>query len=120
MIKEKYFHSDSLCIKEIRVITDSNGNILYHEDDDQKFIRYVPRYTVCSLWDTENNTLSFGVAVCSSKDTFVKKKGNEIAYNYALTKPYKVINNVDSIEKVKRVTAFLLNRIYSDYHEKYQ
>lgn len=51
----------------------------------------VKRVTVCGILDTEANTLSFGVSVCSGKDRFEKAIGRKLSEQRALTNPLMVI-----------------------------
>lgn len=62
----------------------------------------LPRITICSVLNKETNTLSFGVAFCSSKDRFVKKIGREISYKRALENPILTLPvTKDNVSKVR-------------------
>lgn len=65
-------------------------------------IQPMPRITICSLLSEDHTKLSFGVAVCSTKDRFIKKVGRELAYKRALEHPFKVAEvTKDNIRKVR-------------------
>lgn len=49
------------------------------------------RVTICGIYDTEKNTMSFGVARCSHRDQFVKSVGRDLSYYRANESPYKVV-----------------------------
>lgn len=49
------------------------------------------RMTICSVLNDAGDTLSFGVALCSEKDRFVKKIGRELAYNRAINNPIRTL-----------------------------
>lgn len=49
------------------------------------------RITICSTLNKENQTLSFGVAVCSPGDKFVREEGRRIAYERAINNPIRVV-----------------------------
>lgn len=62
----------------------------------------LPRITICSVLDREKNTLSFGAAICSAKDRFVKKIGRELSYKRAMENPMLVLPvTKDNINKVR-------------------
>ena len=62
----------------------------------------IPRVTICGIFDPFEKTLTFGVARCSVKDTFVKAIGRDLAYKRAITEPYKVVSVPDN-EKISKV-----------------
>lgn len=47
----------------------------------------LPRVTVCAVYDEDINTLQFGVAVCSPKDTYRRIDGYSIAMTRAEDNP---------------------------------
>ena len=51
----------------------------------------LPRITICAVFNEKDSTLSFGAALCSAKDRFIKKVGREIAEQRARTNPMKVV-----------------------------
>ena len=56
-----------------------------------KKIKPIPRVTICGIFNPDDNTISFGVSRCSTKDVFVKSTGKELSYARAKDTPYKVI-----------------------------
>lgn len=65
-------------------------------------IQPMPKITICSLLSEDRTKLSFGVAVCSTKDRFIKKVGRELAYKRALEHPFKVAEvTKDNIREVR-------------------
>jgi len=57
-----------------------------------KSLKPQPRITICSILDTDDETLSFGAALCSKRDRFCKKIGRELSYNRALNNPMRVVS----------------------------
>lgn len=53
-----------------------------------------PRLTICGYYNSDENTISFGVSRCSEKDTFNKKKGRELAKYRAISNPY-IVRDID-------------------------
>lgn len=80
----------------------------------------LPRITICGVLDTETNVLSFGAAVCSSKDRFEKKVGRELAEKRALKCPLQqVAVTKDSISEIFITTAHAIeDRINKMHHLK--
>lgn len=91
MSKVKYYYSAAAQIRRIPVVTNDAGEVLYIYDKMEALVKRIPRVTVASVYDKKENTLSFGVAVCSPKDTFKKSIGREIALKRATESPKKVI-----------------------------
>lgn len=90
MKKEKYYYSKPAKKGCVDVILDSQNNII---EFGKKFwaVQYIPRVTICGIYDNEEHTMSYGIAKCCKYDEFNKKLGQEISYARALRKPYKVI-----------------------------
>lgn len=81
-------------------------NSVFNVDDVLGYYNYtktpLPRITICSVLDKEKNTLSFGAAICSAKDRFVKKIGRELSYKRAMENPMLVLPvTKDNINKVR-------------------
>lgn len=51
------------------------------------------RYTMAAVYDDENKTINFGLAICQPMDNFCKKTGRDIAFKNALAKPFHTITN---------------------------
>lgn len=76
-------------------------------------VEQMPRITICSILSDDKTHLSFGVAMCSKKDRFVKKIGRELAYNRALNSPIATVKvTKDNISDVRMETcAFLEDQV---------
>lgn len=76
-------------------------------------IEQMPRITICTILSEDKTKLSFGVAMCSKKDRFVKKIGRELAYNRALNSPIMEVKvTKDNISEVRmKFCEFLEERI---------
>ena len=97
----KYYFSNDFKIANMEVLLSTNntviatGNIIGHPTR-------IPRVTICGIFDPDKKTLTFGVARCSAKDTFVKATGRDLAYKRAITEPYKVVS-VPNNEKISKI-----------------
>jgi len=49
------------------------------------------RFTICGIYDVESTTMKFGVARCSKKDQFSKKKGRLISEGRATKSPIFIL-----------------------------
>lgn len=94
----KFYFSKDFKLANMEVFLGTNNSILAVGNIIGK-PRRVPRITICSIFDPNKKTLTFGVSRCSSKDIFVKSIGRELAFERALTNPYKIIHVSDN-EKV--------------------
>ena len=94
----KFYFSKDFKLANMEVFLGTNNHVLAVGNIIGK-PRRVPRITICSIFDPNKKTLTFGVSRCSSKDTFVKSVGRELAFERALTSPYKIIHVSDN-EKV--------------------
>ena len=104
----KYYHSVPQQIRQLTVLTDINGNLIY-AFPDSKFIKNLPRVTVCSILD--GNTLRFGYATCASKDTFIKSIGQKISYARAMKKPYKIVT-IDDMKDIHAISDTIISEIF--------
>ena len=75
----KYYYSKPVHLRRLPVLTDDEGNVLFVYDKVDPTVKRIPRITVASVYDPETNTMTFGVATCSTKDMFSKKIGRELA-----------------------------------------
>lgn len=83
-----------------------------------KYIKPFPRLTVCGVFDSDTHTATFGTAVCSPKDIFIKKTGREIALKRATESPVKtvhVINIKDFAQEFYKVAAELEQEHYDKH-----
>ena len=94
----KFYFSKDFKLANMEVFLGTNNNILAVGNIVSKPRRF-PRITICSIFDPDKKTLTFGVSRCSSKDTFVKSIGRKLAFERALASPYKIIH-VSNNEKV--------------------
>lgn len=83
----KYYYSKAIHVRLARVVTDDQGEVLYMLEDGYKMFKKLPRVTVASIYDKDANSMSFGVAICSPKDTFKKSEGRRLAFSRALSNP---------------------------------
>lgn len=91
MLKPRYFYSEPYSISNCNFITDAEGYLIELKGE-ASFRKNFPRITVCGVWNTETNVMTFGIATCSVNDTFVKKIGRELAYERALNNPVKSVD----------------------------
>ena len=104
----KYYHSVPQQIRQVRVITDVNGNLLY-VFPDSKFVKNLPRVTVCSVLNGDE--LRFGYTTCASKDNFVKRIGQRISFARAIKKPYKVVK-IDDMKDIHTISDAIIAEIF--------
>lgn len=87
MKNARFYYSLPLVKATVVMVEDSSfdtDNILGYYSKTRQAL---PRITICSVLDKETNTLSFGVALCSVKDRFVKEIGRELSYKRAIENP---------------------------------
>ena len=104
----KFYHSAPNQLRKGVFLADAGGKVLYVFDGSE-FVKNLPRVTICSILD--GNTLSFGYATCSSKDQYIKKRGQTIAKARAILKPYKTIT-IESNTNIKDVSAKMVDEIF--------
>ena len=97
----KFYFSNDFKVANMEVLLGTNNTVVATGNIVGRLTR-IPRITICGIFDTTKKTLTFGAARCSAKDTFVKAIGRELAYNRAITEPYKVISVADG-EKISEV-----------------
>lgn len=84
MKKVRYYYSDPVFTVQAHINITKDGYRL------KKFIgkvKHDSRVTICGILNESTNTLSFGMARCSSKDVFKKSIGRKLAYDRALNEP---------------------------------
>lgn len=113
MLKPRYYYSSPGKIADATVIVDENGSLIYTYDD-YRYKKPMPRLTVCGIWDTEANTMSFGVARCSEKDTFEKAIGRSISHQRASEDPCKVVH-IDKLDKVSDIFMMVAENLEDEY-----
>ena len=104
----KFYHSAPQQIRQGYFLADAVGNIMY-VFNESKFVKNVPRVTICSI--LEGNKLSFGYTTCSSKDQYIKKRGQHIAYIRALKKPY-VVYELDDSSNIHEISSKVIDEIF--------
>lgn len=104
----KYYYSAPSQLRMGMFLADADGKMIY-QFPDSKFIKNIPRVTICSILDGDK--LSFGFATCSPKDQYVKKFGRHIAYERAVKKPYKVCD-VKDVEAIHEATDRVITEIF--------
>ena len=107
-MKIKYFYSEPQQIRLGYLLADAKGNTIYNFDDS-KFVKNLPRVTICTILD--GDSLSIGFATCSSKDQYVKKIGQHIAYVRATKKPYAVVK-IDNIKDIHTISEKYVDEIF--------
>lgn len=83
-----------------------------------KYSKQFPRLTVCGVFDEDTHTATFGTAVCSPKDLFIKKVGREVSYKRAIETPIKtihIINVAEFAQEFYKVAAQLEQEHYDKY-----
>ena len=108
-MKVKYYYSAPQQIRLGYFLADCGGNPIY-QFADSKFIKNLPRVTICSLLDGDK--LSFGFTTCSSKDQYNKKIGQHISYIRAMKKPYKVVTLSD-MKTIHEISNTIIEEIYT-------
>lgn len=113
----KFYYSKPVHVRLIPVMTDSQGEINFVFNSVSQIVRILPRVTVASVYDPITNTMSFGVSVCSPKDTFKKSIGRKLAEDRARIKPVVKVCGIKrgSVRKVSRNYA---NKLISEYISK--
>ena len=90
MKKEKYYYSRPLYKANATVIVNARNQV----ENVNCISNYkpFPRLTICGIYDNEEHTMTYGIALCSERDTFRRKIGQKISYKRAFIKPYRVVN----------------------------
>lgn len=112
----KYYYSKAVHLRKLPVVTDEEGNALFLYEKSEPLIKKLPRITVASVYDPINNSMKFGVAVCSPKDTFKKSIGRELALKRAQESASVVIVKYN---KVREVSTRYANELIDRYLSKY-
>lgn len=118
MEKVKFYYSTPVHIRTINIFTDAEGNPMYIPDCKPLNVKPVPRITVATIWNTEDNTMRFGVSVCSPKDTFKKEIGRDLAYNRAKDSA-EISIKLTKRNKIRDISKRYANELISQYLKKY-
>ena len=86
----RYYYGKNFKLANLELILGNNNNIIVAGKVTGN-IKPIPRVTISGRFNPDDNTISFGVSRCSTKDVFVKSTGKELSYARAKDTPYKVI-----------------------------
>lgn len=115
----KYYYSKPVFKVYLEALTDGGGNIVYVPDKkNMQKAKRVHRVIVASVYDNIENTLSFGVAICSPKDVFFKFKGRKLAYARALNNPNKKVRLLNR-KNIRKSSIKYANELIDKYLEIY-
>lgn len=123
MKKERFYFTQGVKLGNLEVLVNDNGDIV--AAGGLSFKSNIPRVTICGIYDDEANTMTYGVARCSHKDVFIKKKGRELAFDRALNKPYDIVRigkkKVSDVfmENARRIEEEVLSQMYPIKLSKY-
>ena len=113
----KFYYSKPVHVRTVQIITDAQGEPMFIYPNTSQVIKTLPRITVASVYDPKENTMSFGIAVCSPKDAFKKATGRKLAEDRGRIHPnIRVVN----IKKgcIRSVSKKYANQLISDYITK--
>lgn len=79
----------------------------------------MPRITICTILNEDRTQLSFGVAVCSKKDRFIKKVGRDLAYKIASEDPIFIADVKNSISETRIHFCELIEESFWDWILRY-
>ena len=115
----KFYYSKPVHVRLVPVMTDSQGEVNFVFDSVSQIVRTLPRVTVASIYDPIDNTMSFGVSVCSPKDIFKKSVGRKLAEDRARIKPnVKVKLTGRKRDYIRRISKKYSNDLISEYLSK--
>jgi TPP-dependent 2-oxoacid decarboxylase len=107
----KYFYTPALQVRSFNLLCDGDGRVIESAPDfGGTYVKDLPRMAVCSVYDSEKQIMSFGVAVCSHKDNFCRKTAREMSYKRAKENPVHV-TNIDPLDNVAAVSKLCVNQI---------
>lgn len=113
MLKPRFYYTDPMYESEVKMLfLDDKTPVAYKKPMNKLAF---PRLTICGIWDTDKNTMSYGVAKCCFKDRFEKKVGRRLAYNRALEDPIRVIK----ISDIKNVSTTFIEEAQNIEYEHY-
>ena len=98
----RYFYGTEYKIATVPVLLDSNNEVITTIGNPVGKKKSTPRVTICSIYDSDKSTLSFGVSRCSTKDIFNKKLGRKLVLERAENNPIDVmhIENYSQLGKI--------------------
>lgn len=98
-------------------MTDSQGDVTFVMSNTSEIVKTLPRVVVASIYNSEENSMSFGVALCSPKDTFKKAIGRKLAEDRARIKPNVKVTNIRK-GCIRSVSKRYANQLIAEYLEK--
>lgn len=113
----KYYYSKPVHIRTTQIMTDAQGEALYLYPSVSQVVRTLPRVTVAAVYDPKENSMCFGMAVCSPKDVFKKSIGRKLAEDRARIKPNVRVVNIKR-GCIRSVSKKYANQLISDYLTK--
>lgn len=115
----KYYYSKAVYKVTLDALTDASGNIVYVPDKaNNSKPQRVHRVIVASVYNKKDNTLSFGIAVCSPKDKFSKFIGRKLSYSRALTNPQKKVK-LKLRTDIRKMSVKYANELIDKYMDIY-
>lgn len=118
MKKVKYYYSQPVHLRTMAVITDAEGTPLYIPDSKPIKVKTLPRITVAVIWDTKENRMTFGTAVCAPNDIFKKSIGREVALKRASGFP-EITIRLAKRNKIREISKRYANELISQHLHKY-
>ena len=94
MKKEKFYYSEPLQFAKLDVVVNEKGEIVGARDIFNRTNKHVPRITICGIYDDKEQTMSYGVSICSKNDIFQKEIGRKLSKSRAEENPIRVVNIV--------------------------
>lgn len=114
----KYYYSKAIHVRFAPIVTDNQGDALYYLERNLRPARRLPRVTVASVYNKETDKMTFGVAICSPKDTFKKSEGRKLAYERAINNPDIIINKPEH-NQIRRMSCDLANDLIDRAEHKF-
>lgn len=103
MKKERFYYTEDYFKADLEILLDPEANIV--GTGKVRNVESLPKVTICGVWDTDDNTMTFGVARCAMKDKFDKSIGRELARKRVNENPFRVV----AIAKDERIPDVFLN-----------
>lgn len=89
MLKERFYYGVPMEIATMEHLVIDGKRFVAEKEIKRESL---PRLTICGIWDTDTNMISFGAACCSENDRFVRRIGRNISRHRATNCPNKVVN----------------------------
>lgn len=112
----KFYYSKPVHVRLVPMATGAQGEPLFYYPDSSmsSIVKVLPRITVASVYDSKENTMSFGIASCSPKDTFKKEVGRKLAEDRARINPTLKICKIKR-NRIREVSKKYANDLISSY-----